>query len=467
MLSPLSPSRDPRAGRANGSSSSSAARPEVKSPRSAEDSIIQFKNVRIVRHGKIETDDLWVREGKIIDPCKRFWEASKEGSFAADIVIDCHNHIIAPGFIDVQLNGGWGVDFSRTDLDADKIGKVSQNLLSHGVTSYVSTVITSSPDTYRTVIPMLHESQGGAQGANNLGVHLEGPFISILGAHPKQYQRAPEQGMADATAVYGVEDWTPVKIVTLAPEIKGCQDVVKGLSERGVVVSAGHSRASFSEAEESVKNGVTLLTHLFNAMVPFHHRDPGIIGLLGSHQSYRRSLYYSLIVDGIHTHPASVKIAYLAHKDGVVLVTDAMEAMGLPEGSYQLGAMTVEIKDNMAHIAGTDTLAGSVATMDSCVRNFREFSDCSVVEAIKAATENPACCLGLSNRKGTLSFGADADLVLLDDSLNVLATFVNGQLGYLRQAEGGDRGDMTVLEGRERLVGLDQAMQQVTERASQ
>lgn len=162
-------------------------------------------------------------------------------------------------------------------------------------------------------------------------------------------------------------------------------------------------------------------------MEQFHHRDPGLIGLLGT--SPETQPYYSLIVDNIHSHPASVKMAYRSHPTGAVLITDAIEAMGLPPGHYKLGTMHVDITDR-AYISGTETLAGAIAPMDSLVRNFWKATGCSVVEALEAASLHPAEVLGITDRKGTLRVGGDADFVLLDDNLNVQATYIAGKQAY-------------------------------------
>ena len=157
-----------------------------------------------------------------------------------------------------------------------------------------------------------------------------------------------------------------------------------------------------------------MITHLFNAMSSFHHRDPGLVGLLGS---LDKRTYYSVIADGIHCHPASINMASKTHPDGLILVTDAMCAMGLPPGQHQLGTLAIDVQEDKAVVAGTDTLAGSVVSMITCVKNLIKFTQCPVVEALQAASLHPARLLGISDRKGTLIVGADADFVLLNDEV--------------------------------------------------
>ncbi|XP_077415776.1 N-acetylglucosamine-6-phosphate deacetylase [Vanacampus margaritifer] len=398
--------------------------------------ITQLLNCRILRDHQLQRDDLWVREGKILDPEKLFFD---EQAYA-DKQLDCGGAIVAPGFIDVQINGGYGVDFSR---DSDDIGAgislVARKLLEHGVTSFCPTLVTSPPHVYHKVLPQIKVQDGGPHGAGVLGVHLEGPFISAekKGAHPECFLRTFLDGdaaMADLLEVYGGLD--NVAVVTLAPELEGSRLVVSELCRRGVTVSLGHSVANLSQAEEAVCHGASFITHLFNAMLPFHHRDPGIVGLLTSeHIPAGRTIYYGMIADGIHTNPAALRIAHRAHPAGLVLVTDAIAAMGLSPGRHTLGQQEVQICGLHVYVAGTQTLSGSIATMDMCVRHFRHATGCRVEEALEAASLHPAQLLGISQHKGTLDFGSHADFVLLDDELNVKATFISGQEVWRKTTE--------------------------------
>lgn len=388
--------------------------------------ITQFINCRILREHKLQREDLWVREGKILDPEKLFFD--EQGY--ADTRVDCGGSIVAPGFIDTQINGCYGVDFSQPSDDINAgISVVAKKLLEHGVTSFCPTLVTSPPAVYHKVLPQVKVTNGGQHGAGVLGLHLEGPFISKekRGAHPEQFLRTfSSGGMADLLEVYGSLD--NVTMVTLAPELEGSQSVVRELSKKGVIVSLGHSVANLSQAEDAVHHGASFITHLFNAMLPFHHRDPGIVGLLTSDQiPAGRNVFYGMIADGIHTNPAALRIAHRAHPSGLVLVTDAITAMGLPPGRHTLGQQEIEIQGLHAYVAGTTTLCGSIATMDMCVRHFQQASGCSVEAALEAASLHPAQLLGISRTKGRLDYGADADLLLLDDGLNVKSTFISGE----------------------------------------
>ncbi|XP_076121700.1 N-acetylglucosamine-6-phosphate deacetylase [Alosa pseudoharengus] len=387
--------------------------------------ITQFINCRILRDHKIQREDLWVREGKILDPEKLFFD---EKGFA-DMRIDCENRIIAPGFIDVQINGGYGVDFSLASGDiSGGVALVAKKILEHGVTSFCPTLVTSPSSVYSQVLPQIEVQNGGLSGAGVIGVHLEGPFISEekRGAHPPKFLRSFEAGVTDLLEIYGKLD--NVAMVTLAPELANSGPVIQELVRRGITVSVGHSMADLSQAEEAVIQGASFITHLFNAMLPFHHRDPGIVGLLTSDKvPPGRRVFYGMIADGIHTHPAALRIAHRAHPTGLVLVTDAVPAMGLPAGRHTLGQQQIDIQGLHAYVAGTKTLCGSIATMNMCVRHFRQATGCSVEAALEAASLRPAESLGLDHRKGTLDFNTDADFVVLDDALTVQETYIAGQ----------------------------------------
>ncbi|TKS91232.1 N-acetylglucosamine-6-phosphate deacetylase [Collichthys lucidus] len=399
----------------------------MPSNRSVSDApITQFINCRILRDHRLQREDLWVRDGRILDPEKLFFD--EQGY--ADKRVDCEGSIIAPGFIDVQINGGYGIDFSQPSEDVGSgLSFVAKKILEHGVTSFCPTLVTSPPHVYHKVLPQVKVHNGGPHGAGVLGFHLEGPFISVekKGAHPEKFLRTFRSGgIKDLIEAYGSLD--NVAMVTLAPELASSQSVVRELSQRGITVSLGHSVANLSQAEDAVQHGASFITHLFNAMLPFHHRDPGIVGLLTSDRvPAGRTVYYGMIADGIHTNPAALRIAHRAHPAGLVLVTDAITAMGLPPGRHTLGQQEVEIQGLHAYVAGTTTLCGSIATMDMCVRHFKQASGCSVEEALEAASLHPAQLLGICNKKGNLDFGSDADLVLLDDELNIEATYISGE----------------------------------------
>ncbi|XP_031781619.1 N-acetylglucosamine-6-phosphate deacetylase [Nasonia vitripennis] len=397
-------------------------------PEFTQSQLKQFYNCQILRHGKIIIEDLWVRDGKIIDPEKIFYDEKIEPT----VKVNCNGAIISPGYIDVQINGGFGIDFSyNIDNVEEGINTVAKELLASGVTSFCPTLVTSPKETYHQVLPKIKKRNGGKHGATILGVHVEGPFISPLkkGAHPEHCIRKFENGFQSLLDMYGSLE--NICYVTLAPEIENSMEVIRQLRKNNIKISVGHSVCDLKQGEEAVKNGATFITHLFNAMLPFHHRDPGLVGLLASDQiPLGTSVHFGIIADGVHTHPAALRIAYRIHPKGLVLVTDAISALGLQEGIHQLGQFNIEVRNNKAYIAGTDTLCGSIADMSECVRFFQKATDCSIVEALEAATLHPAKALEIETVKGVLNFGADADFVLLDKNLQVLSTWIAGDCVY-------------------------------------
>ena len=430
----------------------------LSSPPSAH--VLRFTNCRLCRSGRLVSEDLWVTRGRIVDPAKRFWEAQKLHEFAADISIDCHGGILTAGFIDIQINGAFGFDFTapsavgeegdsrvdsselsfEPDVIAAGLRKVAKGLLRHGVTSFLPTVITSSPDTYERLLPYYKARHGSpALGANVLGVHCEGPFITRQGAHTQSLMRTGKASEDCLEAMYGKANLRHVRIITAAPEIEGMMPALAYIHRHypHIILSAGHSSASFDAAYAATQHGVTLLTHLFNAMVPFTHRDPGIVGLVGTNDKrLLESLHYSLITDDIHTHSASVRIAYQCHPAGCIVITDAMAAMGLPPSSaYHIGQQAVDVRvengKKRAVLRGSDVLAGSVATMDECVREMWKASGCSLVEALESGSLHAAEVLG-ERRKGRLDVDCDADVALVDDELNVLGVWIGGEMAWVR-----------------------------------
>ena len=223
-----------------------------------------------------------------------------------------------------------------------QVADIRRRVCQFGCTAFLPTIITSPPEVYAACIPQLQPAQGGATGAHTLGIHLEGPFIAakMAGAHPLGWVRTPDLGIATMTETY--VSWAGVRLITLAPELPGALLSIRTLTSKqsptghAIVVSSGHSNATVAEAVEAVTAGCTLVTHLFNAMKGFHHRDPGLIGLLGAPDLVRRKTFYSIIADGIHCHSSSIRIAFTAHPAGFVLISDAMSAMGLGDGTFMV-----------------------------------------------------------------------------------------------------------------------------------
>jgi N-acetylglucosamine-6-phosphate deacetylase len=327
--------------------------------------------------------------------------------------------ILSPGWIDLQCNGVLGLDFSDPAAD---FSVVPGFLARQGTTSYLATVITAPPDSYPLILDRL-EGLRELPGARFLGVHLEGPFLNpnYRGAHNPRWIRAFDESLVRSLAV------NPVRLVTLAPEKEGGLAACMQFLEHGVVPSVGHSGADYAQARAAFAGGVGAGTHLFNAMPPLHHREPGLAGALLE----RDAPPIGLIADGRHVHPAMVRLAWRARgPEGIFLVTDAVPAMGLPPGEYRISGQRMWIEDYAAHLED-GRLAGSLLTMNHAVANVAAWTG-DLQGALRAAGETPARVLGLSSCKGGLEPGYDADLVVMDDHLNVLETIVGGQTMYRR-----------------------------------
>lgn len=378
----------------------------------SKDKVARFYNAQILSDHRIEKGELWISKGKIIAPQKK-----------ADVEIDAKGSIIAPGYIDLQINGGFGFDFSR---NPEKVDLVAKKLPKYGVTAFLPTVISSKPEQYRRVLPLLQPRSYGKYGAAILGIHLEGPFFSGThsGAHNPDFIVDSYDEGKSPEEIYG--NLAGVKIVTLAPEIPGGLKLVQYLRGKNILVAAGHSNATYNEMQAAIVAGVGFVTHLFNAMPSFHHRNPGIVGAA----LLRPKLPYSIIADGVHLHDDAISLCSHCHADGLILVTDAMEALGLAPGKYQLGTMEVDVDAGKAYLTGTKTIAGSVLSMDLAVRKLRESTGCSNVEALEAASLKPAQLLDLYPAKGSLKVGADADFLLLDEELQVKACYIEGELAW-------------------------------------
>lgn len=381
-----------------------------------QDKVIRYYNGKILRNHQLKEEDLWIKCGKIVSP-----------QVKADVEIDVGGLIIAPGYIDLQINGGFGFDFSS---DPQQVEYVASRLPQYGVTAFLPTLVCSSKEQYCRSIPLLQPRSLDDQGASILGIHLEGPFFNPrqCGAHNPALIQIFKKGSTPEDYYGSLEG---VKIVTLAPEIEGAIELIRSLKERNIIVSAGHTNASYEDMEKAVEAGACLATHLFNAMAPFHHRKPGLIGYILNHPK----IYYSVIADGIHLHPATINLSWNANAKGLVLISDAIMALGLSEGIYHLGNMQVQVEEGKATVVGTDIIAGSILSMDAAVRNLRNSTKCTIVEAIESATLKPASILGIQASKGTLEIGADADFIFLDNELNVKACFIAGKVAFQGRTE--------------------------------
>jgi N-acetylglucosamine-6-phosphate deacetylase len=323
------------------------------------------------------------------------------------------NGIAAPGFIDLQVNGFGGVDF--LDADSAAYRRAGDALLETGVTAYLPTLITSPED---QLLAAMRELPQDAERPRILGIHLEGPFLSParLGTHLAKFRRDPDPALLDRLLAGG-----PVRVMTLAPELSGADDLIDRLLARGVTVSLGHSDATADQANDAFDRGVRTVTHLFNAMRPFRHRDPGIVGAALA----RDDIVVQIILDGIHLAPETAQVISRVAGGRIALVTDAITAAGVSDGSFSLGDVEVKVHDGT--VRGPDgVLAGSVLTMIEAVRNMAALG-VPLPVAVNAATLTPANVLGVRDA-GRLAVGEAADVVVLDDRLEIDRVLVAGDI---------------------------------------
>jgi N-acetylglucosamine-6-phosphate deacetylase len=381
---------------------------------------------------------LLITHAYVITPERRFWDAavtvegeritavrptSQVDAPAGARIVDAGGAFLAPGFIDLQVNGAFGYDFTA---DPATIWSVAERYARYGVTTFLPTIITSPLTNIAAAQKVICSRPPGFRGAEPLGLHLEGPFLNPArkGAHNADHLLPP--------SVAAARDWSPaagVRLVTLAPELPGALDVVDALVRNGVLVSAGHSMATYAQAQAALDAGVRYGTHLFNAMPPLAHREPGLAGALLSDP--RASAGF--IPDGIHTHPAMIGLVWkLLGPERFSMVTDCMAALGMGPGRHKLGEYEVVVDETSARLSD-GTLAGSILSLDEGLRNLRARTNCALEDALATVTTTPARLLGLGRERGRIEPGYVADMVLLSRDLEVKATIARGEVVYVAE----------------------------------
>ena len=371
---------------------------------------------------EIEQAVMLVEDGRLTEVFSR----SKKEIPPRFSLSDFGDATLVPGYIDIHIHGGAGVDLMRAS--SSEMPRLGAFLTSHGVSAYFPTTVAApldatcvALDRLASAIEEAEKETSTAWGeARPLGIHLEGPFLS----HKRRGVHPPENLVAPTVAVFD-RLWQAarghVRMITIAPEVPGAMEVITAAAQRGVCVSIGHSDAEMPVAQEAVRAGARHATHTFNAMRPLDHRDPGIIGEVLTEDR----LSADIIADGIHVSGAVVKLFLHAKgTDRAVLITDSIAAAGMPDGHYQLGPIEVDVKDGKCTSGGS--LAGSVLTMDRAVRNVTRFSDWNLKDAVRAATLNPARSVDLAGH-GILASGARADFAVLNEAGEVLKTYIGGR----------------------------------------
>ncbi len=349
---------------------------------------------------------------------------------SADEVMEARDLIVAPGFVEVHINGAGGRD--AAEATAESLSVISRTLTRFGTTSFLPTIITAPEGEMLRALEGLAEAIGGIEGgARPLGIHMEGPFLSAArrGVHPAEHLRLPDVRFLEKAwrAARG-----KLKIITLAPELSGALELIRAARALGAVAALGHSDARYEQALAAIEAGASHAVHVYNGMRLFNHRDPGILAAVLSDDRVSAEI----IADGIHVHPAAVDIFVRTKaRDKIVLSTDAISAAGMPDGRYLLSGREIVVKDGACRDR-EGRLAGSSLTQDRALRNLIAWTGISIEDALAAASLNAARALGLEDT-GALAPGNYADIVILDKRLEVVRTIVAGRIAYSKENRGG------------------------------
>lgn len=335
-------------------------------------------------------------------------------------IIDAQGNYISPGFIDIHIHGSGGHDTMDANIEA--LNGLSEVIVKNGVTSFLPTTMTMDRESIYKALDNIEQCMKlKFKGARILGAHLEGPFINekYKGAQKEDYIIKPEYNF--------IEKYKEIiRIITLAPEKDVNLNFIREIKEKtNINLSIGHSNATYEEAMEAINMGVNSATHIFNTMTPFNHRKPGIIGAI-----FNTNIYCELIADTIHVNPAIFQILVkIKGVDKLILITDSMRAGCLKDGISELGGQKVIVKNNSARLEN-GALAGSILTLNAAVKNFMEYTDLKIYEAVNMASLNPSKNLKIDNKTGSIEIGKNADIIIFDDNFDVKRTIIEGQTVY-------------------------------------
>lgn len=342
--------------------------------------------------------------------------------------IDLDGKMVMPGFIDLHIHGVGGFDFNKVDFN--DAGRIMEILFSHGVTSFLATLTPEPfPEMIRLVRRYAEYIERKKTKTTLRGIHCEGPFLN-----PEMRGAINPDFLWDAD----LDKWNSlyeagrgsIRLMTIAPELPGCMEIIREAARNGVVLSLGHSNADYDVVTEAIDNGIAQVTHIYNAMPLTHHRSPGILGAA----YLSDELKVQLIADGIHVHPITIRfLMKLKGANGIILISDATHMAGQPDGVYDFSGKKIRVRGGNAYTED-NVLAGSTLTMDLAVKNLVEKCDVPVTQAARMASLNSAKVIRQDHRKGILAVGKDADLVVLNDDFSVEMTVQNGEIVFDRQS---------------------------------
>ena len=381
-----------------------------------------IRNIDIVTPFRMVEAGTIVVEGRriaAIGTAKEVFIPTKHRTF------DCAGMILTPGFIDLLVHGGGGYGFA--DMSLESVRHISEFFFSHGTTGMLAALYSKPAKDMVADVKRIAQFCQNSKKSNIWGIHLEGPFINknLHGAMKADYLWKPSvpgwQNLFEASKGF-------IRLMTIAPELANVEDVMRAAAKNGVVLSIGHSSATYQQVLKAIDNGAAHVTHMFNAMKPFHHREPGVVLAALLHNE----LKLELIADGIHVHPAVMKLIYrIKGEGGILLITDAIRASGMPDGEYTFMDQEILVKEKKA-LLHDGTLAGSTLTMEQAVKNMVQLVEVPLTDAVRMASLNGAKVLGLEHQKGILAVGKDADLVVMDKNYEVQMTIYEGSIKYAR-----------------------------------
>jgi len=378
---------------------------------------ILITNGRVLINDRLENVDVLVEDGKITQIASTINRS--------DVThLDAANKLVVPGFIDIHTHGAVGVDMNNASLE--ELERVGEFFASQGVTSYLPTLLTDSKERFIDCLKGFKEARETlTSGAKIIGVHLEGPYLvpEYKGAMPEEYLQTPS--LTDMNDYLNYTEGGVTRM-TVSAEIPGMPEFIQAVHQRGVEVSLGHTGADYETSWECINHGATSATHTFNAMKLLHQHHPAITTAV-----LESDVYAEAICDGLHLHPAIVRLLLKTKGyDKTVIVTDSMMAAGLPDGSYKLGVHDIIVTEGDAQLADGTSRAGSTLTMNQALKNLVAFTSKAAHEVIPLIAENPAKVLGVDDVKGTIKIGKDADIVLLNDELEVCTTLSLGNIVF-------------------------------------
>lgn len=336
-------------------------------------------------------------------------------------VINANGGYVAPGLIDIHIHGYLGEDTS--DGKADGIFKIANGIMKNGVTSFCPTTMTVSDDEINKALEVVRSLKAESKewnGAEILGVNLEGPFIN-----PNKKGAQAEEHIKKPNAKFVIDNSDIIRLVTIAPETDGGIEAIKEIRKKSdVIVAIGHTDATFEEALEGIEAGAAHITHLFNAQTPLHHRNPGVVGA-----ALLKNVTTELIADTFHVHKGLFELLARVKGENLVLITDCTRAGGMPDGEYTLGGQPIFVK-GIKCLLEDGTIAGSVLRLNEAVKNLRDNTDLPIWQVVSAASIQAARVIGADAFKGSLEVGKDADIIITDEEFNVLKTIIGGEIKY-------------------------------------